>query len=189
VKMRVRLLTSLMMMITLLPITASAESEFGRSGAYLRGGVAGAWDLTNLLGEFTDTGVGLGVAGGYRMNSWLAVEGQYHWLGNTDIGFSGNDIATVNRWDTTANVRASTSGRFQPYALVGIGYGNYEISDAADPNNSVSAGGFIARFGGGFDIYITKHIAIYGEGAYVMATGDIDPFDYATLGAGAMWRF
>jgi len=170
-------------LVLALPLAATAENDFGRGGVYVRGGVAAAFDLTSLLGEFVDTGVGLGLAGGYRVNEWLAVEGQYHWLGHTSIETTSVEIT---RWDTTANVRASLSGRFQPYALIGVGYGNYEQSLGSA---SASAGGFVAQFGGGLDVYITRHVAVYAEGSYMMATGDIDLFDYAVLGAGAMWRF
>ncbi len=168
--------------ILLAPRPALAESEFGRSGPYLRGGVAAAWDVTDLIID-VDQGIGLGIALGQRVNSWLALEAQYHWLGNSTIEGTS---AEVTRWDTTANLKVSTAWRFQPYALVGIGYGNYEASGGS---GSISAGGFVTRLGAGFDIYITRNIAVYAEGMYVIATGDISELDYATLGAGAMFRF
>jgi hypothetical protein len=126
-----------------------------------------------------DPGVGVGVAGGYRLHPNIAVEGLFQWLGTSDIG----GIPVVKRWDATANVRVSTSGRVQPYAVVGGGYGSLQLG----PTPSV--GGFVARFGGGLDVYVTNNIALYTEVAYMLATGDIDGASYATLGLGAMLRF
>lgn len=160
--------------------SARAENDFGRTGLYLRGGVAAAFDASNvLLLDETDAGWGLGLAAGYRFHKNFALEGLYQWLGESKIF----GIPAVKRWDATANLRISTSGRFQPYAVVGIGYGHYELI------NQYDLGGFVARFGVGLEIYIVKFLAIYGEGAYMLTTGDIDELPYATFGAGAVFRF
>jgi len=163
------------------------KNDFGRTGPYLRGGVAAAYDLTVLLGDFTDTGIGLGVAAGYRAHRYVAVEALFHWLGKTDIGSGGTGtVATVERWDAIANMKLSPGWRVQPYAAVGVGYGSYGLSSSG---GSGTLGGFVARFGAGIDGYITRNIGLYIEGAYTMTTGDIDPFDYAVLEAGAIFRF
>lgn len=171
---------------TAVPATAeSGKPDFGRTGPYLRGGVAAAFDLTSLIGSEVDTGVGLGVAAGYRVQKYIAAEALFHWLGKTDVNLGFGDT-TIERWDALANVKISTAGRFQPYAAVGMGYGSYGV---ASGGGAGTLGGFVARFGAGMDVYITQHVGIYADAAYTLTTGDIEPFDYATLEAGAIFRF
>ena len=171
-----------MLLIASVPLAASAENDFGRSGPYLKGGVAAAFDGSSFLGE-VDTGVGFAFVGGYRMSKWLALEGQYSWLGNTDVSFLGS-TSTAKRWDATANLRASLSGRFQPYAVIGVGYSSFESSTFG-----TTRGGFASRWGGGLDAYITNHLALYIDATYMWLTGDVENLNYVTLGAGAMLRF
>jgi opacity protein-like surface antigen len=167
------------------PLDAIAEDDFGRSGPYARIGFSGAFDGSAADSAGSERGLGVGASAGYRLNKWFAAEAQYNWF--SPAAQEGG--STVERWDTTVNFRASLSGRFQPYVLVGLGYGRFKRTFESAPIAPVDAGGFGSRWGGGLDVYLTNHIVLYAEGSYMWLTGDVSEQGYGTLGAGAMWRF
>ena len=74
-------------------------------------------------------------------------------------------------------------GRFQPYAMLGIG------GSVWDSNVTNSDSGFAARFGFGLDYYLTQNWALNTGWSYVTVTGDIDGLDYHNLMFGAQYRF
>ena len=206
--------------LVLAPLATASAQEFARMGMYVRGGLVAGFEnskaLQNAIDQTdysyeVDTFISGAGAIGYRFHPFFALDVQFEYLGESDVKLSGTDfipgqgtvtfndtkVATIKIWDVTGNVRAYPltgviPDRFQPFALIGMGYGKGEVSsDNAALQNEVggSEGGFIVRFGGGLDFYITEHIALYGEGSYVLTTGDIEDTDFGTLGAGAMWRF
>lgn len=52
-----------------------------------------------------------------------------------------------------------------------------------------TASGFIARFGGGFDVYITRSVVASAGVDYVLPTGDVEDLDYLSFGGGIQYRF
>jgi len=185
------------LLIVCLPSTSSAEgseTDFDRSTFYVRGGLATGFDAAIVLAE-VGAGVGVGGAVGYRLHPRIAVEGQLQWLGNQSIGVFGQDFAQLSRWDATANGKLFlATGRVQPYAVIGAGYVRATGTCTA---SNCSGGGvgdsFVARFGAGLDVFITRNIGVYAEGAYMLAPNDIEPGesfpDYGTFGAGAIFAF
>lgn len=79
-------------------------------------------------------------------------------------------------------------GRFQPFVLAGVGLGYVEFS-GVDRFHRPSDTTFAARFGGGFDFYLTDALALQLASSYVLQTGDLDGFDYMSLIAGLQYRF
>jgi len=49
--------------------------------------------------------------------------------------------------------------------------------------------GFAMRFGGGIDLYATKNIVVTLETDYVKPFGNLDAFDYVSVGWGVQYRF
>ena len=41
----------------------------------------------------------------------------------------------------------------------------------------------------GVDVYLTHHLALYGEAAYTLPTGSVRRYDFATFGGGILFRF
>ena len=48
---------------------------------------------------------------------------------------------------------------------------------------------FAARYGGGLDVYFTRHIGITLGGSYVMPIDDLKDLDYAVGEVGLFYRF
>ena len=176
----------------LLPSLASA-GDFGATGLYVRGGLVIAADATTIS-PFVSTGVGIGGAVGYRFRPHFAIEGQVEWQGDSDVlnPFDGSTAGTISRADATANLKVYLlTGRFQPYGVAGIGWGRFATSCGPGCPTVGADNGFLARLGGGFDIYITEMIGVYAEAAYMATAFDVQgtSLAYGTAGAGVVLRF
>jgi opacity protein-like surface antigen len=136
-----------------------------------------------LPGSF-DTGVGFDAWGGYRFHPNFAGELELEYVDRVNNGALALD---TNLLTFTGNLKAYlATGRVQPFALVGIGATRVGL---AAGGGSASESAFGARFGGGLDFYVTEQIALQARASYVLATGDLDGFDYISLVMGAQFRF
>ena len=163
---------------------AEEESEFGRTGFYV--GVGGA--LTKLLDaddalreelslpSSVDVDVkysyGANGRGGYRFHSHFAAELEVGWHHRFDADFETGALeiakATVEPWVVTANTKGYLfKDRFQPYAVLGLGVmtAEFKIKDTTGSGLSRTdrSTGFAARFGGGADMYITRHVVLIAK--------------------------
>lgn len=186
-----RLLLALLVTVLLGAAPRPAQADFGATGPFVRGGLVVAADATTLS-PFVNTGVGIGGAAGYRFFRHLAAEAQIEWQGDQDVlnPFDGTVAGSISRADATANLKAYLlTGRFQPYGVLGIGWGRFGCSAGCPSSESVN--GFLARFGGGFDLYITQMIGVYAEAAYMQPAFDVQGVgvEYGTAGAGVVLRF
>jgi opacity protein-like surface antigen len=169
------------------PVGAQAQDDFARNGAYL--GLAGsvgifpeAEDDLDDVGGDVDTGLGLNARAGYRVHPHFAAEAEFEWV-HSSIEFAGSD-ADFDTFVGTVNGKAFLlTGRFQPFAMIGIGgLGVHGEGDSGDS-------GFAARFGGGLDVYITRNFYGAIDASYVLPTGDVDDFDLVSIGWGFGYRF
>jgi opacity protein-like surface antigen len=189
---------------------AEEKDPFGRTGFYI--GVGGA--LTNLMeakGTLQDelsslgsldidvkSSFGINARGGYRFHRHFAAELEAGWHSPFDIDFAygttGVAKAEVMPLVFTANMKGYLfKDRFQPYAIVGLGVmtARLKVKDTGNFNVSGSdwSTGFAARFGGGVDLYVTKHIVLNAEIRYVLPTGATEGLDMISLGWGLQYRF
>ena len=174
--------------VTASPALGQAQDDFARNGAYL--GLAGSVgifpeeedDIDDVGGD-VDTALGLNARAGYRVHPHFAAEAEFEWV-NADIEFGGNDAGDFDTLVGTVNGKAfALTGRFQPFAMIGIGaMGVHGDEDSGDS-------GFAARFGGGIDIYITRNFYGAVDASYVLPTGDVDDFDLVSIGWGFGYRF
>lgn len=191
-----------MLIIALAGPAKATESDYAETGPYLGVGAAFAWDNFDNLGRLDpDMAYGFNIWGGYRFLSFLAAELQIEYVNGFDAPyeiwlntfvpplllarqeFEGEAVTF------TGNLRAYLPlGRFQPFVLAGVGLGYVEFS-GVDRFHRPSDTAFAARFGGGFDFYLTDALALQLASSYVLQTGDLDGFDYMSLIAGLQYRF
>ncbi len=195
-----------LLLVTLVVVAAAAraESAFARPGGYAAAGIAGAFETFH--GDLDPRG--------HDVSNAFIVGGR---LGSRWSRFASLDLAfdyTVNGFDlsndSASSIEAETllgftnlrlyplGGRIQPFVTGGAGFlwANLDCRDLAGaPMDCGGAGfgdrevAFAGRFGGGLDFYLTKHIALSGELAYVMPTGDLRDMRFLTFGAQLMFRF
>lgn len=196
--------------------SVAAADDFARAGFYI--GAGGSYASADLIeNEIEDaiSGVsvdihdapGFNVRAGARFLRFLGLEVQYEWLDDYDIDLSVSPVSgkvNVEQQTLTANLKVYPVPvwRIQPYILAGVGFQHVEVKGSV-------AGGFLtatdtddvlaARAALGLDVYLTNHIALYGEAGVTYsdyrvevpsAIGDDIPFLLNIGGqVGLMWRF
>jgi opacity protein-like surface antigen len=173
---RPRPLSSVCLVVVLIsaalaPRVASADdngdADFGRSGAYVGVGGSRVFDFIedslDGLPVLTDIKVddiwGVNGRAGYRLTSWLALEGEYEWLDDIHAHLGSLTIAHIGTQIATANVRLIWPlGRFQPYLLGGAGA--MFLNTRGIAGLDVDRTAFTGRVGLGIDVYLTKSVLV-----------------------------
>lgn len=149
---------------------------------------------------------GFHAAVGYRAHPRVALQARFEYLPSSEVRgtLAGSDVSLIQmtNFNITADVKAFLlTGRFQPYGLIGIGVAHTTLED--DTGAWIGGGthgdaAIAGRFGGGIDVYVTRNIAVYGEGSYLLSdTLDFDiagypvtqSTEYGSVGGGLMFRF
>jgi hypothetical protein len=166
------------------------EMRYARPGFSIAGGLFWSPALYDWIVDVSD-GRGFSAAVGYRFNDRVELAAQYEKFTGYEIsglGFSGD----VDSWSATANIRLFILTRsFQPYLGFGIGAFQARL-DSTDPD------GFdiddketvvVFRLSGGFEYYISEHLALTGDAAINLPGDILSSMTYATLGGGLKIRF
>ena len=161
--------------------SAALAQDYAREGMYGQlNGVAAFESFDGAPSDLFDTGIGASGRIGFRMTPNIAVEGMVEYSGDF-VDFGGFELTSTL---LTANGRYYfLTDRAQPYLTTGIGWGFVNTDVTSDES------GFVLRFGGGLDYYISESWGLTGEFAYNLATGDLDDFNYMSLGWGVFLRF
>lgn len=157
------------------------ELAYSRAGGWV--GLGGAYAQENFsgVGSYDNSG-SLLFRAGYRGLPNVAVE----FLGEVlpEFQSDGASDGDVDGFAVTANLKLLLPlGPIEPYAALGLGILDIDSDERSREDD------FAFRFAGGLDLYLTPHWVLYGEAAYMLPTGDVDDYDYATFGAGFLFRF
>jgi len=201
-----------LLLVCLLPGFAAADDDYARPGGYL--GIGGTYafhwfpgnfddDVTGGTAVKTENGGGLNVRGGYRFNSWAALEAEYEWIAGFENKVAGSKIFDLSYHTVTANGKFVYPGwgRFQPYGLVGVGFTVLLLDSRRDQGSSLddSTVGFAGRVGAGLDVYLTQswllNVAIEAQLNTAQidnsssAGSDVGSLFYIPLQFGVQYRF
>jgi opacity protein-like surface antigen len=177
-------------------------------------------EIDENVGIDADASLGVHARAGYRFLPRLAVEAHLEYLAGSEIAADTfrwqTDITKLTALTLTADAKAYLStGMVQPFALVGFGwmktYGedrriNPQVEFGQDQGNPTNPNtkipmaeeidtddsGFVGRFGGGIDIYVTRNISIGAGASYVLPFGSWDTaydYNYVSLDWGLQYRF
>ncbi len=136
----------------------------------------------------TDAQGGFTLTGGYRVSSWLSGEINFTFLEGELDGFD-NDVQYFSftfgpkLYPLALAEQSALPETVQPYLLIAIGGGEYEVEDTR-----FDEGTFIARFIFGFDWWATDQIGAFVEGGYHVASED-DITGSGLFTFGAQYRF
>ena len=177
--------------------------NFARKGFYL--GLVGVFQAyenfdpstENLMTSFDDS-AGVELRAGYRFHPRVTAEFAYQWL----EGFDSTEPTAVSGCVPDCDVELdfhlvtinskvfARTGRFQPYALVGLGalIVNTERVDIP-PKPFETNVSFAARLGGGFDLFVTEHFSTGIEGTYIIPSGALKSEGYGALGLSLLYHF
>ena len=173
-------------------VSISYAGDYAKQGLSL--GVGG-----NLVFDNFDTGInGLGFdesAGfnaklGYRVNDHFEGEIDYIYIDGFDGTISGIKALELDGYALTVNGKLYPStGRAQPYGLVGIGLADLEIRDTIGLGLATSDSDLIFRLGGGLDFYAAENTIFFVEASYYLTQGDIEDTDFIPVTVGAKYKF
>lgn len=143
----------------------------------------------------SDASGGFTMTGGYRVLPWLAVEGNFTFLGGEDNVELGSFEGDTEAWAFTFGPKiyplallelGDIPHTIQPYGLIGIGGGEIEVDGR---NGFVSEDdSFVARFILGVDFWATDHVGFFVEGGgFAIEEDDVDGAGIFTVGG--QYRF
>lgn len=142
--------------------------------------------------EFDDTDSdasgGVTLSGGYRIFPWLSADGNFTYMGGGDVEINGNDLGEGSFFAFTFGPKVYPLGAFapdaiphfiQPYGLIGIGGGQFDIEDSNFDDES----SFIARFILGIDLWATDQFGFFIEGGgHAASENDVDGVGVFSMG-------
>ena len=183
--------------------SSAAQEQSGSSGsirgydyegAYLQFGVALGqidFDLDNISEDNNASG-GFTMTGGYRVLPWLAAEANFTYLGGGSVEAGSIDIGDGSFFAFTFGPKVYPLGAFkvdsipetiQPYGLIQIGGGEFDIDNTSGPKSA-----FVARFIIGFDLWATDNVGFFVEGGgHATDEDEVDGVGIFTVGA--QYRF
>ncbi len=192
-------------------IPSSEDNPYARNGFYI--GLAGSFGIDAAAEEELEKqsglnlrvgeDIGLQARLGYRFHPRFAAEAQFEWITDVDIDVQGVPFGKgafqLERWASTANVKAYlATDTVQPFLLVGLGVLTVEVDGSPVEVDtalgvfqglSVKETDFAARFGVGLEVYATEQIVINLDASYVLPAGNVENFDYVSIGWGFQIRF
>jgi hypothetical protein len=140
----------------------------------------------------TEHSLGAKGAFGYRINPYLGAELEVNWVDGFRANVSGSH-KDFNGGGITAQVKGyPLTGRFQPFGVLGLGVGAFEIRHDKQTKYKKAQAEMMVRFGGGFNYWFTEQVGMVFDATYAWptgATGKLDDLDYATFGWGFVVRF
>lgn len=158
-----------------LGLAASAQAQdYAHSGFYIAANGIAAIPENDRF----ETDVGPSLRMGARFAQRWSLEGQADYTGEMDPGLHEGALTLNCRY-------AFATGRFQPYALVGGGFG--WMVDHSTPNENWEASPAV-RLGGGAELYVTPKFGVMLEATHVLLT-DEGVRDYTAIGWGLFVRF
>ncbi|HPG25505.1 MAG: porin family protein [Spirochaetaceae bacterium] len=160
-------------------------------GPYAQFGIAvGRIDFDGNVDS--DASGGFTMTGGYRFLPWLSAEANFTYLGGGDVEVRNRNVGDGEFFAFTFGPKIYPLGALttdaipdiiQPYGLIQIGGGQFEIDDTSYEEDS-----FIARFIIGFDVWMTDHVGFFVEGGGDAASeDDVDGVGIFTVGG--QYRF
>ncbi len=170
----------------------ASDNQFGGNDWYLS--TIGILALDNADVSGGKPSVGLNFAAGFRFNRWITAETGAEWIhrirydedSNPSCAGTGGGSSHYTAWQVTAGSRVYfTESLVQPFV---VAHGGIIQTRDSGGGRSCSAYGFVARLGGGVDVFVTDRVAVSLMGMYVLpATGDTKDHDYISVGLGFTW--
>jgi hypothetical protein len=166
------------------PSPTAADDDYARRGWLV--GIGGSYAIETFSDDLEsgfDDSLGINGRAGYRCHRYFGAEVDVEW-----ISWDGDASAKVGGFDretlvVTANAKGYFPiGRYHPFLAVGGG------AMMADPTSEGDTS-FTFRFGGGLDVYATRHIVLSLGVDYVFPLGALQDLDYVSIGWGLQYRF
>jgi len=206
---RIRTLSTLC--VALLMSGPALADVYSKPGVYaFLGGLTALESFPEVAGASYGNSYGFDARVGLRLNDYLAFEVEGNFLSGFDVDVptqGGTAKFNLEGGNVTANAKVVLPlGRFQPYALVGIGgmWADLRTRDitgvtctpgffgwwcAGTTTRIDNGGSFVAKFGGGSDFWLTEDFALTLDAVYMMPTGELEDLNSIKLGWGVKFKY
>jgi len=175
------------------PVVRAESGSDGRECCDYNGfyaGIGGGYSFESFNGGNAGNSAVVNGRVGYRFLDFLALEA----LGEFMPRFNGKsgryNSANTSLWTGSLNAKlypaARWTGFIQPYVLAGAGW---MWEDTKGGGNNQNDNDFAARFGGGIDFFLTEHIFLTTDAAYLVPAGDVKRLDQVLVGGAIQYRF
>jgi len=166
--------------------------DFNRAGAFV--GLGFNWQVQGFQGPYRDQDYGnswgFNARGGYRFYDWLAAEGIVEYADRFGPRTQNATADSISLLSTTVNGKFILPlERFQPYLEAGFGLLRADDGDGFINSRRDSDLGFAGRLGAGIDLYLTRHISVFVDNSWTMATNNTEDLYFYSLGGGARYNF
>jgi len=191
------------------------EEDYARNGFYASFSIAGTHytqleddakrdiEATGFSGSVDTEGpLGIDIRAGYRFHPHLSADVDFLWFTKSVTRFSGTtalnpnikdqrfDLFKVETLNVLANLKGYVlTGRIQPFLVVGGGLMHAKVDDKLNLNTVNGGDAFLARFGGGVDVYLTSNFVAVLEGDYMLPTGKLNGLNSGSWSVGLEYRF
>ncbi len=166
------------------------KPAYDRDGWYAGIGGGGAIALFDD-GDSADSGFAQ-IRAGYHFLRFAALEAELEYtprFHGKSGRYDGVDTATFGAW---ANIKgypmAPWTGCVQPFGMIGVGWWWERLSGSA-VDGVDQKGGFVSRYGGGVDFYVTRNVMVTTEAAWVLPTGHLGDLKQVQIGGAVQYRF
>jgi hypothetical protein len=173
-------------------IAPGDPKDFARAGAFV--GLGFNWQVPGFQDPYRDQDYGnswgFNARGGYRFYDWLAAEAIVEYADDFGPRAPNATADNLSFVSTTVNGKFILPlQRFQPYLEAGFGllYANdgQGFRDAVEDRDF----GFAGRLGAGIDFYVTRHVSLFVDNSWTMATENTEDLYFYSLGGGARYNF
>lgn len=160
------------------------SNDPGRSGPVLGLGAAYAMENFGSIGMNADDSGAYNATLGYRFNGRFGTDVKVERYQEFDA-----PPGEVNGWAIGLNGRGYfLTGRYQPFALIGLNYLDMETSNNTSPNPKKTDDGAALRFGLGFDWHATRRFVVTTDISYMLGFGEVEDYDVIVFGLGFLFR-
>lgn len=175
-----------------------SADDFARKGGYLSLVAGGATQMFTGASEVPSNvdvsqAIIIGIRAGQRVNRYVALDASFDWsVKGFEVDESGVYLEAKSVTGFANLKLYPFGGRIQPYAFGGAGFlwgvlncGGTASSLFLCDEDVVFAG----RAGGGLDVYLSRHVALAGEVAYVIPTGYFSDLNFLQYTGAVVFRF
>lgn len=168
------------------------ENDFARPGAFA--GVGFNWQEQGFQGPFRQEDYGnswgFDARGGYRFADWFATEAIFEYANKFGPNAPNTVAKDLELITTTVDAKFILPlDRFQPYLEAGVGF--LYANDGGGFRNAIENRdiGFAGRIGAGVDLYLTRHVSLFVDNSWTMATQNTEDLYFYSLGGGGRYNF
>jgi hypothetical protein len=175
-----------LVLLVALSLAGIASAQGTRNPAYVGLGFSLAAEKFDLpAGVSADDSEALNLLAGYRVGPNVAFEVEAEFLSEFDLDGIGGNVDGVAATGSAKLFLGTDPDSIEPFLMLGLGFLDLDGPHAIDANES----DWMFHLGAGVDFPIARQTLLELRASYRFPQGDLEDFEYWTLGANLQYRF